>query len=580
MLSSRKSRATLVTLTRAIMFMVLVLVGMSCGGQQPSQQEAAPAPAAPAATAAAPAAPATPAGDGPVTLAALKYMPAQTHLALAIPPASGIVAKVLELDKRLSAVNIAEELESLIYDLAAELGEYDAETLDDLMLAKGLDPQAPIALFVDANPAFARVQGEGQINLSDLDMPGLALVAGVSDAAKATATLEEITMMASASETVEAGGVTINSVSINGDDYGYFMNDKSLVLGHLNMVKAAAERVATPAAIRYGTAECPADSKDEAVLLLYGGRAIPLIKKILPAIPVEANMRPLLDSQILNLEQMLSGEDADDPVVFNLAWTPEKLELKSRMDTAKHPAVLTISGQATSLQYPQKLPENTVALLSLLLTPEYKKQITDVYLKALPAEMTQNPGSAQALSMANQVLTMLGQEICLGLSGAEEDLPGVFLMVQLSNPDATKGLLQMLVPTMPGEKHRDIDIATIAAPIPVALSVAYPGDMMLLATDEEQMKGIIDRVLDGSTSNLFASLKPPVDPSVPRYTALFVDESLYSGVVQPISMLTGGLPGEVGPIMDQIFSVAGGLRLVNEMDGSWYVSKVTLLMKP
>lgn len=576
MSTSWKSQTALVSLTHAMMFLSLVLIGMSCGGQQAT----APDTAAATDTPAAPAAPAALPSDGPFTLAALKYMPEQSHLALALPPMSGVLAKVLALDERLDVVNIAGELESIASDLAAQLGEYDAETLEEIMLAKGLDPAAPIALFVDADPAFARVSEGDQMDLSDLEMPALALAVGVSDAAKATATLEELTMMASTSETIEAAGVSINSLSIADDDYGYFFDGKSLVLGHLAMVKAAADRVAAPAAIRYGTAECPADSKDEAVLLLYGGRAVPLIKKILPAIPVEANMRPLLDSQILNLEQMLSGEDSDDPVVMSLAWTPEKLELKSRMDTVKHPAVLTVSGQAAALQYPQKLPDNSVALLSLLLTPEYKKQITDVYLKALPAEMTQNPGTAQALSMANQVLTMLGQEICLGLSGAEEDLPGLFLMVQLSNPEATRGLLQMLVPTMPGEKYRDLDIATIAAPIPVALSVAYPGDMMLLSTDEEQMKGIIDRVLDKSTSKLFASLKPPLDPAVPRYSALFVDESLYSGVVQPISMLTGGLPGEVGPIMDQIFNVASGLRMMNEMDGNWYVSKLTLLMKP
>jgi len=643
MVTSRQIEMATRFLAMAVIITMSGWMLAGCGGEEPAAPEQ-PAPTvavpeakeapAPAVTPP-PAAPKAAPGDiRPVTLDLLKMAPAQAQLALALPPLNGVVAKALPLAKRLApeGVDIDKEWAAIVADLATDAGVEGAATLGDVAAAKGINLDAPMALFADftasANsvkaameaiqaasapaetPAAAEapVAGGGAeaeggaeaapatpaapdaasgaeptiaaLDLDDVEMPSLAMLLGVADQAKAEATIQELIGLTPDLGSKAGDPVAVNDISIKVyDKYGYFFSGNMLAVGSLDMVKTVAERVSNPVEVRYGTVDCPADAPDEMAMLMYGSRFLPLLKQVLPAMPIEPEFKPFLDAQVATLEGMLSGS-ADDPIVSTFALAEDKIELKSMMDTATHPGILPLTGQAAPLRYAQMLPEGTVALISLRLTPEYKKLITERYLTGLPAEIAKDPGTASAVAMAGQVINMLGDEVTLGVAGATEELPTAFLLMGLSNPEPTKGLIQALVPTMPSETYNEVEIGAIQAPTPVPLSIAFAGDTLFVSNSVDKMKPVIDLLKESKTTNLFAALQPPLDPNVPRYSLLMLNASLLTDVVVPLASLAGGVPEEAKPIIDQVTSVLGEVRAVSEMAGSWQISKVSLYLKP
>lgn len=631
MILSKHLKVAAITTTMLLAVLAAGLAGLGCGGDQPvapppqtpvAQTETPKAVEPPQAVeppkaveppAAAPAAalPAVPEG-APVTYEVLQLTPAQAQFAIALPPANGVLAKALPLARRIAPpeIDIDKEWQQIISDMAKDAGAGDAKDLNEIALAKGVDLNAPIAVFADftssvdsaakaaeaAKPAAeAAPAGDAQaapaapaepvsapkIELEDLEPPAWAAVLGVADQAKAEATLKEIIetvpeLSGKQAEDVAVGGVVVKSLA----PYAYFFAGNKLALGSLDLVKGVAERVAAPAKIRYGTPECPATANDEAVALLFGGRALPLISKAVPLLKMDDSAQAFLNGQMAALEAMMGGEGGEDPMIASLAWTDDSIELKSRMDTAAHSAVLELSGKASPLKLAQLLPESTLGMVSLRLTPEYKKQISEVWINALPEEMKQEPSFAQGVTIGKQALSLLGEEVTLGVTGLEADFPGAILMVQLANAESTKGLLQMLVPTTPGETYNEVEINTIAAPIPIPLSIAFQGDMVMVSNSIDDMKKIIDLIKENKTTGLFAKLQPPLDPATPRYNAVVLNTSLVTDVVVPIAMLMGGGLGEAQPIVDQVSALVREVRLLSEMNGTWAESKVAVYLKP
>ncbi len=581
------------------MLVVVLMIGMmtlvGCGGEAPPPAPPAP-PASPAAPAPEPAAappaaptPPAPAVDRPapaftpVVGDVLQYLPDHAQLAIGLPPINGILNKALPFAKRIAPpeLDIEKEYENIIRDLARDADAPDAKTLGEIAAAKGVDADAPIAVFADFNKSFQKAGAKTEVDLADLEPPAIAGVLCLKDAAKAEATVKELISLSPDLSGVTAETVSVGDIAIQVyDAYGYFIADNKIALGSLDLVKQVAERFASPAILRYGTAACPATAPDEAAILMRGKQFISLLKRVLPALDMFGDQpfaEPLLLGQINSLDAMLA--DVDDPLVTTISWTKDRFEINSRLDTAAHPEVITFSGQAAPLRYVQKLPKDTVAMWAFRLTPEYKKQITDVYLKSLPAEMTQNPQFAQGLSIGNQLLTMLGEELTLGVSGAKDDFPVLTLMIGLANPEPTKGLLQMLVPMQVSEKHNEVDINQIQAPIPIPISLAFAGDMVLLSNDTEKMKGIIDLATEERTSGLLAGMEPPLSADTPRYSAFVLNTSLFSDVLLPLNAILNFLPAEAQPIMEQVSSVLRELRFFSEMDGSWISTKLSLYLR-
>lgn len=533
----------------------------------------------------------------PLTLPFLQLMPKQTALAIGIPPLNVIESKLVPLlEKVAPELDAAGAIEDFVADAAIDLG-IDADNLNDLGQKLGLDLNAPITVFVDAsptlksidevkaklgeNPEAAAIEAAIEDNLS---IPAITVVAGVSDAKEAEASVEDIASMLAdidpaSLEKITAGDITVKSAGP--EKFNYFLTDSKLVLGNsVDMVANTALRLKEPATLRYGSADCPAIAPDELSILLFGGDFVPAL---MAALSMFQNQDPatkaIVEKQMQLFSSVWEGEGATDPMVMSLVFDDTRLELISRMDTAKHPAALVQSGKAAPLKYAPMLADNTSLMLSLYLTDEMKKMISEMVLDTLAAQAAAEPQMAQGLTMGRQVLQMLGPEITLGLAPATDDLPAAVLMLGLTNPEATKGLLQMLVPTMPEETYKEVEISSIAAGIPVPLSIAYPGDFVLVSSNIDEMKRIIDLLKEEKASELFAKLNPALDPSVPRYSALVLKTSLYTDVIQPLSVLVGGLPMEADEIVTRVASAVDELRMVQEMKGDWQVSSLRLSLK-
>lgn len=582
--------AALRRFTLALVAGFVVVSAAGCGGSKP---EPTPTPAATAAPAAAPAVAESPApapkpaaaaytADAPATVGSLGLMPAAAQVGLAIPAPNGVIDTLLKIDSRIDDVDLAGEIDKIVRDLKRDLAVADAETLGDIAKAKGLDFDAPIALFADLTKsadslkaAIEEAQDGAEPDMDNVDIPLLALVFGVSNRDEAQATLDLIIALAGGF-LGEEGSETVGDVSIKTyGEYGYFFAGDQLVLGMTEMVKGAASRVGNPAAFRYGTAACPPTAPQEAVAVMYGDRALPLLKTLLALAADDPTTGALMTAQFDQLEKAF-GSGNDDPIVMNLALDEQGVALSSRLDTAMHPGILEISGVAQPLKLAQLLPSGTLAMLSLGLTDEYKKQINDQILPAA-SDAINNPGMAQGMSMGKQVLEMLGNEVTIGISEVPNDFPAAYIMLALSNPEPTKGLLQMLVPMMPDPELTEYGISSVAAPIPVPLSIAFEGDMVLLSNSVDGMKEIINLSRAGGTSGLFGALG--LDPATPRYQALVLDSKLLTDIVVPLSSLQGGLPGNSGPIVDVLGGLLRDLRLVSEMDGTWWSTTLSVALK-
>lgn len=533
----------------------------------------------------------------PLTLPFLQLMPKQTALAIGIPPLNVIESKLVPLlEKVAPELDAAGAIEDFVADAAIDLG-IDADNLNDLGQKLGLDLNAPITVFVDASPTLKSIDevkaklGENpeaaaiEAAIEDnLTIPAITVVLGVSDAKEAEASVEDIASMLAdidpaSLEKITAGDITVKSAGP--EKFNFFLTDSKLVLGNsVDMVANTALRLKEPATLRYGSADCPAIAPDELSILLFGGDFVPAL---MAALSMFQNQDPatkaIVEKQMQLFSSVWEGEGATDPMVMSLVFDDTRLELISRMDTVKHPAALVQSGKAAPLKYAPMLADNTSLMLSLYLTDEMKKMISEMVLDTLAAQAAGEPQMAQGLTMGRQVLQMLGPEITLGLAPATDDLPAAVLMLGLTNPEATKGLLQMLVPTMPEETYKEVEISSIAAGIPVPLSIAYPGDFVLVSSNIDEMKRIIDLLKEEKASELFAKLNPALDPSVPRYSALVLKTSLYTDVIQPLSVLVGGLPMEADEIVTRVASAVDELRMVQEMKGDWQVSSLRLSLK-
>lgn len=534
--------------------------------------------------------------EAPKTASVLQLTPDNAQLAVAVPPLDATLAQTADLVKKFAPnpAEIDNMLAELVSGAAGEADAWGAANFKEIAARHGLNGDAPIGLFADftksakkaaadyaknkeeAEKAAAPADGAAAkpivVKPAHLTIPDIAAVLTVADQDKATKTLQDLVSdideLSATSPTEEkVGEITIKAYT----PYGYFFSGDKLVLGSLDLVKGIAGRIAKPATISYGTKECPASSETEIAALVYGKRFFPLLADALPALKLEADVRPVVEKAVADFSKVF---DSDDPLVLSLGVSPQGAELQSRIDGAKNKGLAMYSGEVKPLRLAQWLPENTLALVSLRFNAEDKKRLADVVLPGVAA--AQGGGDANQTMIAKQVIEQIGDEITVGIAAADQDFPTLYAMISLAKPDETKGLLQMLVPAAPGEKYGDVDIQTLAVPIPIAFNIAYPGDMILLSNSIEGMKKVIDLQKSNGKTNFLASLTPPLDPATPRAQAIMINSKLITDVLLPLSSLGVKLPGDVSEIATKLGPVLHDVRLVNEVNGTWRVDKLSI----
>jgi len=410
-------------------------------------------------------------------------------------------------------------------------------------------------------------------------------VVGCADPAKAESTIGE--MLAGAggyvdpakSETVDVNGVAVKCY--DPDKLAYAIVGDKLVVGNsLALLKQVLGRISAPSMIRYGTIECLASSPDEVVMLTRMDRIAPLAKELLPLIAAsQSPTGQLPPGQWDYFNKTLDAFVGDDPLVTTVEWTDKKLEFLNRCDLAKHPALAALSGEAQPLRLAPMLPETALMMLSMRLNDQTKQEFKSGWIDSLPPEVKNQVGVQQALTYLNEVLEVVGDEITVGVAPGPGGLPQLYLLAGIANVDKAKTLLQTLVPAMPAmpaEPYNGVDISTLAIPM-MPFHFAFVENTLALCVDLDKLKGIIDMVKGKTTSKLFASLDPPMDPATPRYFAMLVKSSLITGIMTPLAIFMPSISsGLQGPTVDSLIGAVRELRMTKDLKGSWVEGRLTI----
>lgn len=546
--------------------------------------------------------------DAPKTVSVLQLSPDNAQVVLALPPADATVNTIATAAKKfVDPAEVDGFVKHIISEAADNTEAWGAQNFKEIAAKRGINGDAPLGVFVDfsktvkkaaeqyaKDKAAAEAQAaeadkkaaeaaakEGKpapekskihVRKPELTIPEIAGVLTISDQALAQRGLDQLInsideLASNTPKDEKVGSVTIKEYG----DYGYFFTGDKAVLGSLSLVKGIAAKVDAPGKVAYGSKECPASSDTEAVALIYGKRFFPLLAQALPTIKMDEKLRPTAEGAVQGISE---GFESDEPIVLSLGVTPKGAILQSRLDAGRNKAIADAVGEAKPLRLAQWLPENTLAMISLRFNEQWKAGLMN---EVLPAVASARGGEgAQQLVMAKQVIEQLGDEITIGIAAADQDFPSLFAMVSLAKPDETKGLLQMLVPAMPGEKHGDVDIQQLAVPIPVQFSISYPGDMILLSNNVDGMKKIIDLQKSKGATKFLASQNPPLDPATPRYLAALVNSKLLTDVLLPLSTLGVKLPGEAQDIATKVAPALHDVRIVNEVEGTWHVTAISV----
>lgn len=616
---------------------LLLCLGLwGCGGKEEPATEESPVAetaqnaeqvaAAPAATPAG-ALPALPAGT-PGVVDVLRLMPASAQVAIGLPSIQTLQDGAVPLARKVvpAEADIDTALEQWVAELGQQVGAPEAKSLGDLALSLGVDPTGPMAMFGDFSPVadeavrmadqYASFEAEKAAENAPApedapadtpeqpeDAPGVeeapapaeepafegkfeaepnvVAVLTIADREKAKARIEEQVAkdesLDKVAEEIQVDGITI--YSHDAEKFSYFFVDNKLVLARkLAMLQETAARVKDPQALRYGSAELPANGDGEIAVFVFGQRVLPLLERVEPAVAKLKGAAAVSQAQLASARKMFETNGEDDPWFYGMSWTEKSLQFTGRADTKTHPGLLATTGVPHPLRLAQLMPENTLGLLTFQLTPEMKQQLTDVYLSNTAAFGDQ---MVMGAAIAKQVVSSLKDEVLVGVSGVANDFPGIFIMATLATPEATRGMMNMFVPTQPGELYREVQIEDVAAPgAPFPVSMIMLDDLLIVSNNVDGLKKIIDLQKDNQTSGYLSQLNPPLDPTAPRFSAFVLDTRLLSDFVLPLStQLMGGLGGEADATVNTVAGTVDQIRAVNEIRGDWVVSEFQVQLK-
>jgi hypothetical protein len=580
--------------------------------------------------------------DAPVTLPVLRLMPESAVAAAAFPSISSLFDAGTTIAKRyVPPEQVDAALASWVAQAAQELSTPDAKTIMDVARQRGFDPDAPIGFFAEVGQlaaAFEKAAAAVEARKAETpapapeaapdaaapdaaespasdDMappatpdwddvfndelqkalreqpPAWVAVWRVLDAAAAEASVKELGPLVldaegplGSEETLEAAGVTVHSFE-NGRFAYALAGDRMFVGGSVPMLKESLARLSKPAAIRYGTSALPSLRRDEVVFLSRMDRITECIKQIMPVLAKVQGMAPYGDMQLEALESWTKYYTGSDPTVGTLTIFPAEetkppmVVVRGMADISQHPGLSEMTGEIKTLRLSPSMPENTQLLFAQQLTPLMKEEFRKQWAAALPAEAQSGGQTAGALTMLNQVLDVLKDEIALGVFPTETGLPGVLLMAGLTDAEQAKKLMEGIVPTSAGEDYNGVSILNVMAPIPmVTIRMAYVGSDLVVGTDVPAMKGAIDRLQGKTPGALFAALDPPIDAASLRQGLLLVKSQLLTDVVVPLSAFAGGL-GEAQQPIDMVTKMLREVRATNEVKQNLYESNATIYLK-
>jgi hypothetical protein len=498
--------------------------------------------------------------------------------------------------------NMEQQLAENLSAVAAQAGAPEARTAAEILEAKGVNPHAPIAVFTDgawlgdagASMDFMNlveigssvVDGSGEDTAdASAPLPNSAKTTAVGilhcldpDAAIETAETA-FGVGAAASETVSASGQSI--VWYAEPSVGHFMDDNRLVVGNsLDLLKGVADRLQTPDTVRISGPGSPESDPSAVVQVLRLDR---MLARFGNAPEQLAVMNPLVS--------MADGENADDPTAFfgpdplvmTVGVHEDRLEVAAFVDVAAHPGIADKVGSPTPLRLARMLPEDTVTMLALHFTPEWKEALSDTLLSG-DSPLIDGDEGAKFAGIVGTVFGQLGDEIVLGIRGADgasagAGLPHATALVTFNDPAQVKALLQLVeVPVSGGVTHNGFEVLQAPFNTPVPLHYSFVEDMLVVSTDTEHIKSVIDMQGSEPAGAFLSNLDPTFDTTIPRFGALVIRGDSLTRVVQPLTAFLGGMPPDMNATMAHFSETLREVRITQELSGSWFAQRMDIFL--
>ena len=383
-------------------------------------------------------------------------------------------------------------------------------------------------------------------------------------------------------QTIEVDGATIHSFADG--RYAYVIVDERVFAGtSVPMVRACLGRVDAQPPTPYGTAAMPALRRDEAVMLLQIDRAVELFEKVAPALSKMSG--GMQDAATIGqfIEKWKTYYEGSGLFVYTLAAIPaedsQPPEVVLRTLLQRTPALDEFIGELRPLRLAPLMPEKTQLLLAQQVSDKYKEMLREQWLLSFPPEAREEGPTAQAFEGLNKALDLIGDEFAVAVAPTEVGLPGILIMLALTDAEQAKSFIGGFVPTTVAEEYKGVQILNVVYPIPmVTISMAYVGNDLVVGTDLPLIKTVIDRLKGETPPALFSSLDPPLDPDQPMQGVGVIQSQLLIDVVVPLSAFAGGL-GEAQKPVDTVTDVVREFRAIGTVTDKLYVSRMTVYLK-
>lgn len=284
--------------------------------------------------------------------------------------------------------------DALVGGWTRSLGLEEATTIAGLLRGLGVDPDEPMAAYLDFTPLQARAQRAAEISREPMpwwheestdsapDLSGrtwvrAALVVHCEDPVNVEQQLRRLSALAGAPgfTAVAAPGDTQLYENLLG---AYSLNQGKLyVANDAGFLREVLEQTRSPRSVRYGSTECPELHADEIVMLTRLDKAWQLHPSTKAShLAGGKDLRrtaEMLDTAMMQPEGLFTSAD---PCVTTISVEEDSLSLSSRIHLPSHIAYAEYLGPASPARLHQRLPAGASGMVELHLSTEMKRAMT------------------------------------------------------------------------------------------------------------------------------------------------------------------------------------------------------------
>lgn len=475
----------------------------------------------------------------PVTVSVLKLMPESAIVAIAIPSVEKAEQHVHAILKSgaPTGVDMDAEITVVTSQMARSANAFEAKSVADIAAIKGIDPERPLAIFFGAAkegaappPPPGQLQFERQI-LSFVGFNSMAPMVVVFPYAKRQ-DAERFVAEWSGPGATKATDLAEPKTTIHakeGNSFAYFFTNDTLVAGtSVEMVQGVAERMKSPATIRYGTPECPADSSDEIVQLVRTDKIPDASSSSAASLTNAASNPRTAATQFWN--GWIRSHKSAEPMVITWGFRDDHLTVRLRLANAPQPETTAKPAPPVRLAHLDTLPKSTLGVWTMQITPQTREALKT----SGSAELQQQGGAVAQMGQSfDKVIDLMGNEATIAITGPGADASKLALLVEFQDGETARETLRSLGFTpIKAETYNNVDIFSFVFP-PVSVYYAVAKNTFVMAGTLDSVKTFIDAISQGKRTSFASSLNPPLDTAIPRQQAFIAKRDLFTSAMLP-----------------------------------------------